>query len=97
MLRGHTSWFTSSENAEDYASKLIALCRNPERMREAGEHAMNELYLSWEDSVRRAYAEYENVCRDYREHRHLPRNGKSDHFFRTVSKLYRYGKVSHLR
>ena len=86
----------------DHSPEALArVCRemliHPERMREMGRWAQKELYLSWEDSVRRAYAEYENVCRDYREHRHLPRNGKSDHFFRTVSKLYRYGKVSHLR
>ncbi len=73
--------------------ELAQVCRDmlhhPETMRALGEHAAAELYLSWDDSVRRAYDAYSAVIRDYRESRHPARNGKSDHFFRAVAKLYR--------
>ena len=80
--------FTSSENAEDYASKLIALCRNPERMREAGEHAMNELYLSWEDSVRRAKDLYEELLEKKRAgDLPRPKAGFSEFALQTVARV----------
>ena len=37
-----------------------------ERMREIGSRAMEEIYVSWEDSVKRAYARYQIVKENYR-------------------------------
>ncbi len=80
---------------------LARICRqmleHPEVMRQLGDRAQAELYLSWDESVRRAYAEYANVRRDYRDHLHPARNGKSDHFFRTVAKFFRNGRGSRIR
>ena len=86
---------TVDRTAESLAKHCRTMLLHPEKMRELGMCAQKELYLSWEDSVRRAYTEYGNVSRDYHEHRLSPRNGKSDHFFRTLSKLYKHGKNSH--
>ena len=53
-----------------------------------GQRAMDELYLSWEDSISRAYRRYETVLDRFYTHRSI-RHGKSDTFFKTIAKLYR--------
>ena len=53
-----------------------------------GQRAMDELYLSWEDSISRAYRRYETVIDRFYTHRNI-RHGKSDTFFKTIAKLYR--------
>ena len=53
--------FLIEENAPAMAAILSRLCDEPETMRRIGENAMNELYLSWEDSVARAAERYEVV------------------------------------
>ncbi len=80
---------TVDKTPESLASVCRELLAHPESMRQLGERAQAELYLSWDDSVRRAYAEYANVIRDYRERRHPARNGKSDAFLRTVAHFYK--------
>ena len=49
---------------------------------------MSELYLSWEDSVTRAYERYNTVIDRYWTDR-KERRGKSDTFFKTIAKLYK--------
>ena len=83
---------TVDKTPESLAAACRELIAHPDSMRQMGEHAQKELYLSWDDSVRRAYAEYANVIRDYRERRHPARNGKSDAFFRAVASFYRKGR-----
>ena len=46
------------ENAQSLASALQNLIKNRDHMKELGQHAMDELYLSWEDAVKRAYNRY---------------------------------------
>ena len=96
VIDGHNG-LTVDETPEDLARVCRQMLAHPETMRRLGDAAQSELYLSWDDSVRRAYAEYANVCRDYREHSHPARNGKSDHFFRTVAKFYKNGKSNRIR
>ena len=54
------------ENAESMASALEALIGEGEAMRRIGEGAQRELYLSWEDSVARAWERYGIVTEKYR-------------------------------
>ena len=96
VVDGHNG-LTVGPSPESLAEACRAMLAHPQRMAEMGKAAQEELYLSWDDSVRRAYAEYDNVCRDYREHRHPARNGKSDAFFRTVSKLFKSSRNNHHR
>ena len=49
------------ENGESMAALLRELGRNPEKMRECGRHAMDEIYISWEDSVKEAYKRYAEI------------------------------------
>ena len=35
------------------AALLSEVCRDPDRMHEVGEHAMEEIYISWKDAVKK--------------------------------------------
>ena len=54
------------ENAASMAAALEPLCRNRDAMRAVGEGAQRELYLSWEDAVKGAFARYGAVMDIYR-------------------------------
>ena len=60
ITNGRNGFFID-ETAESLASLLCDFPGGIPAMREAGEHAMNEIYISWEDSVRHAYSLYEEV------------------------------------
>jgi len=45
-------------DADSLAAALSGLASNPERMKSLGAHAMDELYLSWDDAVARARERY---------------------------------------
>ena len=47
------------EDPESLGEKLLAV--SPEKLREIGEHAQEELYLSWEESVHRAWDRYGEI------------------------------------
>lgn len=57
------------ENAQSMAEALIWACNNRDRLPEIGVCASNEIYLSWEDSVARAYDRYQIVIERYRTSR----------------------------
>ena len=66
--------FLIDHNAAAMAALLERLCAHPEKMREAGKHAMEEIYVSWSDSVKHAYERYQVVIENkkagrYKEHR----------------------------
>ncbi|MCR5279652.1 MAG: glycosyltransferase [Lachnospiraceae bacterium] len=46
------------ETPEAMAELLTEVCKDPAKMREVGERAMDEIYISWEDAVGRAYDRY---------------------------------------
>lgn len=58
--------FLIEENAQSLAAKLRELIAKPEDMKRVGEGAGNELYISWEDAVAKAYERYEVVIENYR-------------------------------
>lgn len=47
------------ETAEDFAKKLAIVLKDKELLKKLGRGAADEVYLSWEDSVGRAYKRYE--------------------------------------
>lgn len=57
---GRTGVLSSADPA-DIAKKLEFAVNHREEMREIGERAMNEVYISWETSVKRAYERYYEV------------------------------------
>jgi glycosyltransferase involved in cell wall biosynthesis len=51
------------ENYGSLTGALLKMYASPERMRELGENASRDLYLSWDDSVARAMRRYDEVLR----------------------------------
>ena len=49
------------ENGDSMAELLRELGKDPEKMRECGRHAMDEIYISWESAVHDAYLRYEEL------------------------------------
>lgn len=43
------------------AQELVFICNHRDEARQIGTHAMNEVYISWETSVKRAYERYEII------------------------------------
>lgn len=54
------------ENAQSLSALLSGPGRDRAGLRRIGDRAMEELYLSWDDSVRRAYRRYGTVLENYR-------------------------------
>ncbi|MBR1861770.1 MAG: glycosyltransferase [Lachnospiraceae bacterium] len=49
------------ENGESMAALLSVVCRDMDALHKVGDNAMNEIYISWEDSVKNAYRRYEEI------------------------------------
>jgi gas vesicle protein len=71
--------FIIDENAEAMAALLSELAGNLDRMHDVGQHAMDEIYISWEESVLAAADRYQAVLELQRSGQLKPRRqGKSD-------------------
>lgn len=76
------------ETPESMANLLFHMNDRRAAMRELGNHAMEELYFSWEDSVKSAVGRYRIILED-REHFRKPRQmSGSEDFFRSVSQWF---------
>ncbi len=53
--------FVIDENPSAMALLLADLARNPDHMKDVGQHAMDEIYISWDESTRAAYRRYEEI------------------------------------
>lgn len=49
------------ESARDMADLLMRVCKDMDAVHDVGMHAMDEIYISWEDSVHKAYERYGEV------------------------------------
>lgn len=77
--------FLIGENAESMAAMLEKLCANNEKMREVGANALRDIYMSWEEAVRRAYERYAVVIDNYKSGRCRPKEQLSDDFIHAVA------------
>lgn len=78
--------FLIKEDAASMADKLMRLVDAPEVMRRVGEGAQNELYMSWEEAVSRAWARYHAVIDNYRAGKYPPRERLSDEMLRAAAR-----------
>ena len=53
--------FIIEESAEAMAELLKRLCTDLDHVHDVGQHAMDEIYLSWEECVAKAYERYEYI------------------------------------
>ena len=66
------------ENAASLAQQVIYACTHRESLRRLGENALRDVYISWDDAVKKAYARYSEILE---ERKAL----KSDRVFPVVS------------
>jgi len=76
------SGFLIRESPESMVAKLRQILEQPEIMRRVGEGAQQEIYVSWEEAVERAYRRYFTVINNYRRGLYPERDRFSDDFFR---------------
>lgn len=58
--------YLCEENAQDMAHVLKTVCKDREKMKQVGERACDTVYLSWEDSVAKAYNRYEEILENWK-------------------------------
>ena len=78
--------FLIEENSAAMAAKLRALCGHRETMRQVGRQAQQQLYISWEEAVGRAYQRYGAVIDNYRRGLYPEHERLSDDFIRGMAK-----------
>lgn len=79
--------FTIDENADAMASFLLDACKDIPHLHEVGQHAMDEIYMSWKDAVGIAYERYQYVRREYRVNQMTQRQRQiSDHLIEAVAR-----------
>ncbi len=83
---GETS-FLIEENAASMAETLRRVLARPETIRQVGERAQQELYLSWEDAVANACHGYEAVLDRYRSGAYARPKQSADEVLESVGKL----------
>ena len=75
--------FFCEENAHSMYEKLSEVLKNMDYVHKVGDAAMNEIYMSWEESVLRAYDRYHIVMeRKKAGLAHPEYEGMSDEFYR---------------
>ena len=79
------SGFLIEENADAMAAMLRRLMAAPETMTRVGEGAQREIYVSWEEAVRRAYARYGDVIENYKSGAYPAHDTFTDDLFRGMA------------
>ena len=76
------------ENGESMAALLSVVCRDMDALHKVGDNAMNEIYISWEDSVKNAYRRYEEIREEAKDGSlGKKRRQKSDLLIETVGEV----------
>ncbi len=82
--------FLCENDPKNFAEKLHEICENPEKAAEIGENAMNEIYISWEDSVAKAVERYEIVLKNYRDGKYKREETFGEEWFRAEGEILDY-------
>ncbi len=77
--------FLIEENAASMAAMLRELCGQRQTMRNVGEHAQRELYISWEEAVANACEGYGRVLERYRSGGYPEHDRFSDDMLRATA------------
>lgn len=85
-----------AENAVALAVKLDRICKDMDAVHRVGENAGNEIYISWEDSIRKATERYEVVIDNYKSGRYPQRKKLTDEFFKSVGELMSFDLLEHI-
>ena len=85
-----------AENAVALAVKLDRICQNMDGIHQVGKNAGNEIYISWEDSIRKATERYEVVIDRYRSGLYPERKKLTDEFFKSFGELMSFDLSQHI-
>ena len=87
ITHGRNGWLVE-ESGESIAALLKEISQNPEHMHETGQRAMDEIYISWDESVRNALDRYQVILEMKHAGTLKPRrNGKSDKFLNATTEV----------
>jgi len=87
ITNGRTGILTRADAAA-IEKELEFACSHSEEIHEIGENAMNEVYISWEDSVKRAYERYFIVLENVRAGKSKRREGfMQEEFFSMMDNI----------
>jgi len=73
------------EDADALATAVVSAYAHRDALRMIGEHAMDEIYLSWEDSIKAAVGRYDIVLNDYRRGKYERKPKFTDGMFLKVA------------
>jgi len=59
--------FFSENNVEAYAQKILDIFDNQEFYEQVSKNALKDLYVSWDDAVARAFEDYKQILKTYKE------------------------------
>lgn len=76
-----------AENAVSLAIRLYEIIKDRNAIRKVGENASNEIYLSWEDSVKKACSRYEIVIDNFLAGKYPEKHGLNDNILRQMGEL----------
>ncbi len=57
--------FLCSENDQSVAASILKIFENPPQLRQVGINAQNDIYISWDESIKNAYERYHIVIDDF--------------------------------
>ncbi|WP_051656536.1 glycosyltransferase [Butyrivibrio sp. AE3004] len=69
------------ENAESMAALLKEVSADLDAVHDVGQHAMDEIYISWDDAVHEAYERYGIICERVRDGSLLKKKKQSSDYF----------------
>ena len=79
--------FLIEENADSMADSLQRLCRDPDRMRQVGDGAQRDIYISWDTAVENAVDRYGTVIENYRAGRYPKHEKPRDELLSGIGEL----------
>jgi len=87
ITHGRNGWLVE-ESGEAIAELLKEISKNPEHMHQTGQNAMDEIYISWNESVKKALDRYQVILEMKHAGTLKPRrNGKSDKFLNATTEV----------
>ena len=75
------------ENADSMADCLKAMCVSPAKMKEVGENAQRDIYISWDTSVKGAVERYGTVIENYRAGKYPKHESPRDELLNSIGEL----------
>ena len=77
--------FFIEENAASMAALLKKIYQNRTLLRQVGENAQKEIYISWDDAIHHACKRYDVVIDRFRSGAYPPHDAPSDEFYRRIA------------